>query len=290
MPKITIGIPLFNNERTIKRCLLSIFAQSLQDFQIIISNDLSTDRSVLIVEELIKGRADCHLITPEAKLYYNNFPFLIHQATTEYFVWLAGDDYWEPDFLQQCLQVLEKNTTLIAAVPKCRHLYEDGTVSIADDTFSLKGHFEAKLQTFFEKGLNNNRMYGLFRTQAVKDCYPTKIMHAQDFVFTIKTLLLGDYEEVDAILMNREVTSLQKYAESVRRDHTSPFYRVFPFLPATIYILKQSDIPISRALICKLLKQNYIMHYRQVRFIYKRYNVIMGWFYKFMNERIVWRF
>jgi len=289
MAKITVGIPLYNNERTIERCLNSVFAQSCQDFELLISNDQSTDGSLALVTRLTEGHTNCRIMTPDQKQYYNNFPFLVNLAQSEYFVWLAGDDYWEPSFLEETLAALEANTGAIACVPKCRHYLNDGTTTVANDTFPMGGSFEAKVALFFEKGLNNNRMYGLFRTDAIRGCYPEKIMHAQDFVFTLRTLARGDYMALDTVLMNREVTPLEAYATSVRRDHRSALYRAFPFLPATLFLLRKKDVPWSLMLFRKLLKQNFVMHYRQVRFIYRRYGSLVEPVYHFLATRLLWR-
>jgi len=53
-PKLSIGIATFNGERTLKRCINSLLTQSFQDFEIIISDDNSTDQTVQIVEDLCK--------------------------------------------------------------------------------------------------------------------------------------------------------------------------------------------------------------------------------------------
>jgi len=51
MPKISLIIPLYNNQATIKECLNSIFSQSFEDFEIIVVNDGSSDKSLEILKE-----------------------------------------------------------------------------------------------------------------------------------------------------------------------------------------------------------------------------------------------
>ena len=53
-PVISVVIPLYNHEKYIESCLLSVLNQSYQDFEIIIINDGSTDRS----EEVVKTVRD----------------------------------------------------------------------------------------------------------------------------------------------------------------------------------------------------------------------------------------
>ena len=53
MPKVTIIIPIYNAENYLNKCLDSITNQSLQDLQVILVNDGSTDSSEQIIDEYI---------------------------------------------------------------------------------------------------------------------------------------------------------------------------------------------------------------------------------------------
>ena len=53
-PKISVLIPTFNSEKTIKSTLRSIQNQNMTDIEIIIVNDFSTDNSIKIIEEIQK--------------------------------------------------------------------------------------------------------------------------------------------------------------------------------------------------------------------------------------------
>ena len=53
-PAISIVIPMYNTEKYVAECLDSIFAQTFQDFEVIIVDDCSTDNSAAIVENYLK--------------------------------------------------------------------------------------------------------------------------------------------------------------------------------------------------------------------------------------------
>lgn len=95
---ISVVIPLYNKEQYITSTIDSVLAQSFQDFEIVIVNDGSTDRSVAKVEAFDDNRI--RLIQQDnagVSAARNNG---IEQAKYEWIALLDGDDIWKPDYLQ----------------------------------------------------------------------------------------------------------------------------------------------------------------------------------------------
>ena len=108
MPQISIIIPAYNAERTIIETLQSVWQQTFQDFEIIIINDGSTDRTV----ELIQTIKD-----PRLKIFsYENggLPVArnrgITRATGKFIAFLDADDLWTADKLELQLKALQQNS------------------------------------------------------------------------------------------------------------------------------------------------------------------------------------
>ena len=99
MPYISIIIPLYNKEDFIIKTLDSVLAQTFKDFEIIIINDGSTDKSE---EKIFKIQ--------DPRIYYYKKEnggvsdarnFGIEKSKSNYIAFLDADDYWYPDYLQE---------------------------------------------------------------------------------------------------------------------------------------------------------------------------------------------
>jgi len=106
MPKFSIVIPLYNKEKHIKRALDSVLSQNVSDYELLIIDDGSTDKSA----EIIKAYADprIHLIHQENKGVSAARNKGIEEAKADHITFLDADDEWKPDFLQTISQMIEQ--------------------------------------------------------------------------------------------------------------------------------------------------------------------------------------
>ncbi len=116
MPKFSIIIPLYNKEKYIENTLKSVLKQTFQDFEILIINDGSTDRSVELVNQIQDDRIKLvHQENQGVSVARNNG---IKLAEAEYICFLDADDYWYPHFLETFHDLIEKykNQSVFSAV------------------------------------------------------------------------------------------------------------------------------------------------------------------------------
>ena len=112
-PKVSVGMPVFNGEKTLSAAISSILDQSFDDFELIISDNASTDRTAQICQEFmdfddrIKYRRQPNNIGP-----VNNFQFVLDQAIGDYFLWAAADDRREKNALALSVQVLDSASNI----------------------------------------------------------------------------------------------------------------------------------------------------------------------------------
>ena len=115
-PRVSIGFPVYNGEQYIERALRSLLEQTYPDFEIIISDNASTDRTIELIEQIVDGDPRVLLLRNDvnrgAAWNYNR---VFEVATGEYFRWQAHDDWCEPDLLQRAVDALDADPGAILA-------------------------------------------------------------------------------------------------------------------------------------------------------------------------------
>ena len=119
LPKISIGIPVYNGEKYLELALNSLFEQSFADFEIVISDNASTDRT----EEICRSfqSRDKRVVYHRNSVNIGaagNYKKVFELARGEFFKWMAHDDKCSPNYLEECLKVLEEDPDIVMSFPK----------------------------------------------------------------------------------------------------------------------------------------------------------------------------
>lgn len=113
-PRVSIGMPVYNGELFIRKAVESVLTQSFGDFELIISDNASTDgtegicRAYAIADPRIR-----YYRQPENLGAKNNFSAVLGLAQGDYFSWLAHDDYYERnDHIELLVKSLDLGASL----------------------------------------------------------------------------------------------------------------------------------------------------------------------------------
>lgn len=110
-PQVSIGMPVYNGAKFIHEALDSLLAQTFTDFEMIISDNASTDETEAICREYAaKDQRIKYVRQAENLGAVANFQYVLDEATGEYFMWAAADDVWLPTFVMVCAGLLAKET------------------------------------------------------------------------------------------------------------------------------------------------------------------------------------
>ena len=126
-PRVSIGLPVFNGEKYLSAAIDSILAQTFPDFELIISDNASTDGTEDICRAYAAkdGRIRCY--RNENNLGASrNFSRVFELSSGDYFKWAAHDDVIAPDFLLKCVEVLDQDPTVILCHSKVTVIDEFG--------------------------------------------------------------------------------------------------------------------------------------------------------------------
>src|SRR5215469_10077370 len=126
-PLVSVGIFVYNGERFIEETLSSILGQTFTDFELIISDNASTDRTGQIAEAYAARDTRIRYYRSEKNMGAGwNVRRVYELATGKYFKQAAADDLLEPDFLRLCVEALENDPSCVVAYAKTREVDENG--------------------------------------------------------------------------------------------------------------------------------------------------------------------
>jgi len=169
-PVVSIGVPVFNGARFLRDALDSLLAQSLSDFELIISDNASTDSTESICREYAQrdARVRYHRQTENMGVAAN-WNFVVRQARGKYFKWSSANDRCAPQMLACCTAELE-------AEPRAVLCY--GRTCLIDERTEMEERYPAdfallerrpheRFRELFRRLRLNNAQSGVIRTQAL---------------------------------------------------------------------------------------------------------------------------
>ena len=130
MPKVSIVIPNYNHAPYLQQRIGSVLAQTWQDFELIILDDLSADNSREVIEQYRHNPKISHIIYNEANSGgpFNQWKKGIELAQGKY-IWIAESDDWcEPTLLETLVNGLDNNPNAVLAYVQTQTVNSDGEV------------------------------------------------------------------------------------------------------------------------------------------------------------------
>ena len=100
-PQVSIGMPIYNAEKYLKEAIDSLLSQSFKDFELIISDNASTDSTHDICMEYAKKDHRIRYVRQSQNIgAWSNFQYVLDESQADYFMWAAHDDFRSIDYLE----------------------------------------------------------------------------------------------------------------------------------------------------------------------------------------------
>ncbi len=167
-PKVSIGMPVYNGEEFIREALDSLLAQTFTDFELIISDNASTDGTEAICREYTSKDHRVRYIRQAKNLGAGgNFQFVLYEAVGEYFMWAAYDDLRSKDCLEYYLSNIGDAKAFFSSYDVVDLSNNKRSLPRKIPMLSGKASSNYDIRVF----LNNmcpNLIYGLFKTKELK--------------------------------------------------------------------------------------------------------------------------
>lgn len=222
LPIVSVGIPVYNDEKFIRKAIESVLNQTFSNFELIISDNASNDSTSTICKEFAKKDKRIKYIRQTKNInLLPNYNFVLDQAQSKYFVWLEADDFWNSNFLEKNLEILESNQNFVASIGNVEYYgkveNEQNNVAskfknVVKNKQSLNSKFkyvhpisgtvEEKIN-FYLRFNRGSGIYAIYRTDILKKSTVRKPIAAWDLIIILNALRYGDLHVFDEIMMKR---------------------------------------------------------------------------------------
>lgn len=126
-PRLSIGLPVYNGERFLRFALDAILNQTYRDFELIISDNASTDSTMLICQDYAARDSRIRYCRNMENIgSAANFNRVFDLARGQYFKWSAADDIISPTFLEKCIEVLDQDPSVVLSYSKADRINSSG--------------------------------------------------------------------------------------------------------------------------------------------------------------------
>jgi len=207
-PRLSVGVPVYNGEAYLRLALESILAQSFNAFELIISDNASTDGTERIGREFAArdARVQYHR-NPQNVGLAKNYNGLFALARGEYFKWASADDLLLPGYLEKCVAVLDTDPGIVLAYPQTRFVDSSGKqLDIADPGWNLMSDLPGeRLRYVITSAHWVNSILGVIRSSALAKTRLLPSYPGGDYCVLGELSIMGKFCEIAEPLYQRRL-------------------------------------------------------------------------------------
>jgi glycosyltransferase involved in cell wall biosynthesis len=206
-PLVTVGLPTYNGSRFLREAIESILAQDLEDFELVISDNGSTDAT----EEIARATSARDPRVRYQRVAENrgaawNYNRVLALARGRYFKWAADDDICAPSFLRRCADELDRSPAAVVAFPQTTIIDEHGepTGTLDDDDLDLRAPDPVeRLSQLLRHRIEWHPVFGVIRTEALRRTRGISTLTLSDAALLAELAMLGEFHQVPERLFLR---------------------------------------------------------------------------------------
>lgn len=238
-PRVSIGMPVYNGEAFLREALDCILGQTFGDFEVIISDNASTD----CTEEICRS-----YLSRDNRIRYNrndqnlgaarNFNLVFGQSQGEYFKWAPHDDLIDRTFLEKCVGILDADPSIALCQSRIRFI-NDQSVNEGEYTIRMN-HVGSYLphERFHDLILTDHwciDVFGLIRSSVLRQTSLIQSYIASDRNMLAHIALLGRYHYLQEPLFfsrnhrDRSIWAIPFHSRAAWFDPSSKQRFVFPY-------------------------------------------------------------
>ncbi len=206
-PRLTVGLPVYNGEKYVAESLEALLGQSFTDFELIISDNASTDSTGDICRRYERQDSRVRYFRQPRNLgLAGNVNFVIGQARGELYKEASHDDLYARDLLESCVDALDKYPDVVLAHSWTASVDGSGNVTQANEyplTTATPRAPERFRSMLFDSGGDDD--YGVMRMDVRRRAALMGSHHHSDRTITTEIVLHGPFYQVpDWLYFRRE--------------------------------------------------------------------------------------
>lgn len=261
-PLVSIGLPVYNGGATLPQALRSLIAQQYPNFELVVSDNASTDDTWPTLQTLCAQDPRVRMFRqPANRGAVANFRFVLEQARGELFMWAAADDWWAPAFIDSLASELDAHPAAGVAMCAVDRVYPDGRYLDTIRFVNADNPNELSHMGLVERALSPRKynlfIYGLFRTELLRKAmrvFPEVL--GGDRQFIAQLALATRFRYCDQVLHQR--THQPKHDEAYRRTAGLVGTKLRQIVAFALMLARSPVIPWTRKLLTPAAIECYI--------------------------------
>jgi GT2 family glycosyltransferase len=243
-PRVSIGMPVYNGGTLLSLAINSLVAQEFADFELIITDNASTDTTEAVCREFAARDPRITYIRRDKNYGANNNSVTAYKRSTgDYYMFTSHDDMWHPRFISECVKILDNNPQVVLAMPAIQFLSPDDG-SFCDAPYPPLHTVGLGLRSMAAAIFNETNVgysaYGLYRKEALSkikidiDCY------GGDVIMLMQMVLLGEVAYLPQKLFYYRLSrkTAKDQMDSVRAIENEKKYTAKPYTSLTINLFR----------------------------------------------------
>jgi glycosyltransferase involved in cell wall biosynthesis len=230
-PRLSVGLPVYNGEKYLAESLDDLLGQSYEDFELIISDNDSTDGTSDICLQYAKEDSRIRYVRRLRNVgAIPNHTYVFNQSHGELFKWVSADDRYARDLFQSCVDALDEYPDVVLAHSWTGAIDRTGAVTqahqypLATDSPRAPVRFRSMLfGTGDDYGvIRADDQYGVMRADVLRRVAPQGSYYHSDRTLMTEVALHGPFHQVpDWLYFRRDHSDRPQYAHpSVRASCT----------------------------------------------------------------------
>jgi glycosyltransferase involved in cell wall biosynthesis len=277
MKLVSIGMPVYNEEQFIELAIVSILNQDYKNFELIISDNASTDQTKNICLKYSKIDTRIRFCTRDQTTdATTNFNYVASIAKGDFFMWASGHDLRNSSFISRCVTTLENSNSIVLCYSDAIWIDSKGN-NIGDEHSDLDtvgmDRIKRINKVFWNLGYAYP-IYGLFRKDILDTILPSQKVLGSDILLLNELAAIGDFARIPESLFY--IRKLSDYGNwyayfqkslNIHLNRKKAINSFFEFIIKDYQaVVKHARSPIEKMMIIKIVMFGSLIKYRGILF------------------------